>query len=301
MAATKNAPAPRPAAAPAEKPTDFLALLERSRGEIAKLMPTERAADRVMRIARTAFQMNADIRRCTPGSILAAVMKACELNLEPGGALRHAWLVPYGPECTFQVSNFGMLELARRSGAFRAIEARVVRPGDVFQVAYDPEPVFRHVPDLDAAAVADDGQILHAYAYARLANGALVLEVMSRAEIERVRQAAKCGPVWQKHWGEMAKKTVIKRLLKRQPCSVELAEAIEHDNQEYDLGDVTPRPGALPARGAAGLAGRLGAPPAPEPEPEFAAGEGVSRPVYSEDDDTQALAESVAQDRAEGT
>jgi recombination protein RecT len=272
---------PPPAAEP--PPDSFLAKLERSRDEFAKLLPDEKAVDRFLRVARTAYQMDPKVRACTPLSVLSCVMKACELGLEPGGALKQAYLIPYRPkgadvaECTLQLSYFGVLELARRSGAFRAIEARVVRQGDEFAISYDPEPVFRHVPRLDTDA---ELPITHAYAYARLTNGALVLEVMGGAEIDRVRSVAKCGNVWDNHWGEMAKKTAIKRLLKRQPCSPAVAEAIAHDNQGYDLGDVTPGRAAIaPGRTRMqALGDKHGA-----PEPEFSAEEGVARPSYTED------------------
>jgi recombination protein RecT len=301
MAATKNAPAPRPAAPapPAETAPDSLALLERSRGELARLVPSEKAVDRVVRIVRTAWQMKPELQRCTPQSILSAAMKACELGLEPEGARKHAYLIGYGQECQFQISYLGMLELARRSGAFRAIEVRLVHEHDAFRLWYDPTPRLEHAP----ALIRDPGPATHAYAYAILATGETAFEIMRRDEVEEIRKRCVRGnsPAWAHFWGEMAKKTVLKRFLKRQASSIELAEAMELDNQEYDLGDVTPRPGALPGRGAAGLAGRLGAPPAPEPEPEFAAGEGVARPVYSEDDDALALAEAEALDRSEGT
>jgi recombination protein RecT len=288
VAKTDNLPA-RPGA------PGFPELLERSRTQIRLLLPEHLDLDRVIRVALTAYRLSPEIRQCTPESILGAVMKACELGLEPGGALKQAWLVPFGRECTFQLSYFGMLDLARRSGQFRVIEARLVRERDDFAVLYTPEPELRHVPHLGP----EPGVESHAYAYGRLFNGALVLEVMTRAEIEHVRQSSTCGPVWKKHWGEMAKKTVIKRLLKRQPCSVELSEAVEHDNR-LDRGpvDAGRRPG--PTR-PADLIQSLEGPPE---EPAFR--EGTAGQIRTEDagdyddcgDDDPGEAEP---DRTEGT
>ena len=61
-------------------------------------------------------------------------MKACELNLVLGGAQKHAWLIPYGQECTFQIGYQGILELARRSREFKSIEAVIVHEGDAFRM-----------------------------------------------------------------------------------------------------------------------------------------------------------------------
>jgi recombination protein RecT len=256
---------------------DFLQMLDLAKPELARLLPDDKAVERVVRIARTAYQMTGGIRECEPGSIVASVMKAAELGLEPGGALKHAWLVPYNGQCTFQLSYFGMLELARRSAAFKAIEARLVHQADHFSVRYTPEAVFDHVPRWEP----ERGPETHVYAYARLNNGALVLEVMTRAEVEHVRASSKCGPVWKNHWGEMAKKTVIKRMLKRQPLSVELAEAVEFDNRlDRDaIGGEAPRR-ALPG---ASRAEQMAAALDPPEEPAFA--EGTASRIGTEADD----------------
>jgi recombination protein RecT len=246
--------------AKAQQGESFLALLERSRPQIGHLVPKDNV-ERVVRVARTAYLTNPAIQRCTPLSILSAVLRACELNLEPGGALQHAYLVPYGADCQFQLGYRGMLELARRSGQFRSIDARVVRQEDRFELSFDPEPTLKHVPVLHGEA----GEITHAYAYARLIDGSLVVSVMTRAEVESIRKKGSANsPAWRDHWSEMAAKTVLKRMLKRQPCSVTIREALESDTE-----------GLSPA--AAGW----------DDEPDFA--EGVPRPLYSEADDPDAI------------
>jgi recombination protein RecT len=278
MSTTKSATTPAVAAPPAPaggtalarnepaKPMNFPALLEKSRPEIGKILPDGMDLDRVMRVALTAFRMNPDIQRCTPVSILSAVMKACELGLEPGGALKHAYLIPYRDECTFQLSYFGYLELARRSGEFRVIEARLVHANDVFEYGYTPDLEFNHRPNLITP-----GAEVGAYAYAKLVNGETLVEWMPRVELEKVEKLPKAGPVWKLWWGEMAKKTVLKRFLKKQRLSVTLAEALEREDAGAQGGSpqTVARDPSL-SRSAA-LAGRLN-PPAvaapPEPEDE---------------------------------
>lgn len=266
--ATRPAPAPAPPPPPARPAADFPALLEKSRGEIAKILPEGMSVDRVSRIALTAYKLNPDIRDCDPVSILAAVMKCAELGLEPGGALKEAWLVPYQRQCQFQLSYFGALQLARRSGQFLSIAARLVHRNDHFVYEYAPDLVFAHRP-----ALKDPGDVVGAYAYFKLANGESEVEYMTAAQVEEVRQFSRAGPVWKTYWGEMAKKTVLKRGLKRQPLSVVAREALHAD----DLVTGGAAPAAPPragsgGRGPAGLAARLAdlpQPPAAEDQPQL--------------------------------
>jgi recombination protein RecT len=210
---------------------DFLAKLDASREGIQSMIPDPKRVDRIIRLARTAWNTDANLQKCSHQSIMAAVMRACELGLDPCGARKHCYLIPYKAECTLQISYIGMLELAHRSGAFVSIEARTVHEGDEFSLEYVPDPVFRHVPK----GRTGDMSLTHAYAYARLKTGGLVIEVLTREQIEDVRVKAQSQKVWGPYYAEMAKKTAIKKLLKRQPSSVEMAEAIEHDNRDYDL------------------------------------------------------------------
>lgn len=63
-------------------------------------------------------------------------------------------------------------------------------------------------------------------------------EVMNRAEIEAVRSQSKAGTrgPWVSHWDEMAKKTVIRRLFKLLPVSIEAHRAVEVD-EKTDRGE----------------------------------------------------------------
>jgi hypothetical protein len=61
-----------------------------------------------------------------------------------------------------------------------------------------------------------------------LKDGSQLLEVMSLEEIEKVRKvsrAANNGP-WVSWWGEMARKTVMRRLSKRLPMSTDLEDEV---------------------------------------------------------------------------
>jgi recombination protein RecT len=242
---------------------DFPALLHRSQGELAKLIRSGPLVERFMRCALTEFRTRPELAQCSAQSVMAAVMLSAQMNLEIGKGLRQGYLVPYKGECEFQVSYIGFLELARRTGYYKDIDACIVCENDIFTYERAPKPTLYHRPDLWKP-----GAELGAYVYAVLTNGEAKFLAMNRAEIEQVRKASKNanGGPWVAWWGEMAKKSVVKRFLKTGPLSPELGRAFELE--EADLAPVmataTHRPDPAVSR-AADLATRLrGGPAAPE-------------------------------------
>ncbi|MGN1209108.1 MAG: recombinase RecT [Duodenibacillus sp.] len=89
---------------------------------------------------------------------------------------------------------------------------------------------------------ADRGPMTHVYAVAQLQGGGVQFEVMSRAEIEGIRAQSKAGTrgPWVTHFEEMAKKSVIRRLFKMLPVSIEAARAVEID-EKTDRGEAETR------------------------------------------------------------
>jgi recombination protein RecT len=208
----------------------------RIKSQMALALPKHMTADRLARIALTEVRKVPALGRCDQASFLGAIMQCAQLGLEPGGALGHAYLLPFEnrkkgiTEVQFIVGYRGMLDLARRSGQILSIEARAVYAADTFHVALGLNPDLTHEPDWEAA---DRGPLRFVYAVAKLKDGGTQFEVMSRAEIERVRSQSKAGQngPWVSHFDEMAKKTVIRRLFKYLPVSIELATAVALDEQ----------------------------------------------------------------------
>jgi recombination protein RecT len=191
-------------------------------------------AQRLILVAVAAAQKNPKLLKCTPESVVLSVVQAAELGLEPGGALQHGYLVPYGAQCQFMPGYRGLIELSRRSGELKTISAVLVYERDEFSLKYvNGQPHVLHVPLLDGSR----GQIRLVYATAQLGGGYSEFELMTLDEIAMVQQRSKTkdeDTPWKRDFGEMAKKTVIKRLLKRCPVSSMLARAIEIDDQQYE-------------------------------------------------------------------
>jgi recombination protein RecT len=163
-------------------------------------------------------------------------MQCAQLGLEPGSALGHAYLLPFEnrrkgiAEVQFILGYRGMIDLARRSGQILSLEARAVYASDKFHVALGLNPDLIHEPAWEDE---DRGSLRFVYAVAKLKDGGTQFDVMSRAEVERVRSKSKAGNSgpWLDHFEEMAKKTVIRRLFKYLPMSIEMAGAMEQDER----------------------------------------------------------------------
>src|SRR5690554_1158312 len=231
----------------AQRQNTLTALIERQKPEIARALPKHMDPDRLARIATTVLRQTPQLGQCTPESFLGALMTCAQLGLEPG-PLGHAYLVPFKNnktgmfEVTFIPGYRGLVELARRSGQVQSVQARIVRDGDEFDYEFGLEPKLRHRPTADV-----DKPVTHAYAVLRLKDGGADFDVMTVAEVDAIRKrsrAATNGP-WVTDYAEMAKKTVLRRLAKRMPMAVEMAQAVAQDERvrtaiSPDELDVTP-------------------------------------------------------------
>jgi recombination protein RecT len=223
---TSNAVARRNTAL-ADKQKTLAAQIEAMKPEIARALPKHLNPERVARIAVTVMRRTPKLAECTPASFLGALMTCAQLGLEPG-PLGHAYLVPYGQEVTFIAGYRGLVDLARRSGLVSSVQARVVRDGDDFDYAFGLEPRLEHTPRADA-----DKPVTHVYAVIKLKDGGVDFDVMTKTEVDAIRKRSKAsgsGP-WVTDYAEMAKKTVLRRLLKTAPMSVEYQQAVANDEQ----------------------------------------------------------------------
>lgn len=142
----------------------------------------------------------------------------------------------------------GLLELARRSGQIETIAARAVYANDPFDITYGIDDSIAHKPTLAGSR----GDFIGAYAVAKLKGGGYQFEWMTAAEIYAVRDASQGyqaavaagikykrpprGNPWIEHFEPMARKTLIRRICKYLPISVELASAVELD-EKHDRGE----------------------------------------------------------------
>lgn len=212
-----------------DKVTSVRALLDRAKEQIRMALPRHMSVDRLIRVALTSVQRTPKLLDCNQTSLLGAIVQSAQLGLEPDGVLGHAYLVPYGKEVQLIPGYKGLVMLARRSGEVSSVDARVVYDGDHFRYAFGLEPKLEHVPaDRDDETPA---RPTHAYAVVRLKDGGYQFDVLTFREIEAVRKRSRAGTSgpWVSDWPEMAKKTVLRRVLKLAPMSVEGQQAVALD------------------------------------------------------------------------
>jgi hypothetical protein len=165
-------------------------------------------------------------------------MDCSALGIEPDG--RRAHLIPYKDQCTLIIDYKGLIELVRRSGDVAAIRAETVCENDGFD--WENGNITHRIDWRKSR-----GEVQAVYAEAKLASGETQTAVMTKDEVEGIRKRSRAGTSgpWVSDWGEMAKKTALRRLIKLLPLSVEIADAVERDDDRVER-DVTPVPVKLP-------------------------------------------------------
>lgn len=206
---------------------------ETLRNQIAAALPRHMNADKIIRILTTELKRVPELNECTLQSVLGSIMQASQLGLEIGSIIGHGYLIPfkkkdkasgkYIKECQFIIGYRGMIDLARRSGKLISITSQDVYENDFFEFKYGLDEKLDHTP-----TQGDRGKFIGAYAYAKLDGGGYSFGVMFKNEIDKVRERSKSAQSdyspWATDYPEMAKKTVIRRLFKYLPISIELYE-----------------------------------------------------------------------------
>jgi len=79
-----------------EKTNELARLIESRKGAFALVAGKHFQPERLVKLAQGALARQPKLSECTPGSVLVALMRCAELELEPDSALpqRRMWLVP---------------------------------------------------------------------------------------------------------------------------------------------------------------------------------------------------------------
>jgi recombination protein RecT len=204
--------------------------------EFKKALPKHIKTEKFTRVLMTAVSANPQLVEADRTSLFAACMKLAQIGLMPDG--KEAAIVTFRSKTGVQAKEMpmtqGLLKLVRNSGELASLSPQVVYKADEFAYWIDENGEhFKHVPTLTT----DRGEMTHAYAMAKLKDGSIYLEVMSKEEIDKVRAVSrtKDGGPWVDWYTEMAKKTVVRRLTKRLPLSTDIEDIIKADDELYDL------------------------------------------------------------------
>lgn len=214
-------------ASTALKPADaFRAALDRMSGEFAMALPAHIPPERFKRVVMTAVNMSPGLLNADRHSLFGAAMKAAQDGLLPDG--REGAFVLFKNSVQWMPMIGGIIKKMRQSGELSSITARAVYEKDRFEYVLGDEERIVHEPNFDE----DRGAFRLVYAIARLSDGTVQREVMTKAEIDKVRgasRAANNGP-WVSWFEEMARKTVVRRLSKYLPMSTEIDQVLRRDD-----------------------------------------------------------------------
>lgn len=204
--------------------------------KLDQALPVNVTLDRFVRVTLTAVQTNPELITADRGTLYNSVIRCAQDGLLPDG--REAALVIFTVKGEKRVQYLPMIGGLRKVAAKHRVNltAFVVYKEDDFDYQLGIDPFVRHKPPkLDEPR----GEPIGAYAVATDSEGRKYLEVMSRQEIEQVRAVSRAatsqyGP-WVNWWGEMARKTVGRRLFKQLPLadldepSARLLDAADED------------------------------------------------------------------------
>jgi len=231
------------------KPKEQIAhLLNQKKAELAKMLPRTLSIDRLLKVAQIAATTTPQLAKCDVASLVGAIGQCAQMGLEPNTVLGHAYLVPFNTKrkdgdgnerwvnsVQVIVGYKGLIDLARRSGQIVSIAAHEVCERDHFELVYGIDEKLNHTP-----AMGERGAVIGFYAVAKLKDGGHCCEFMSVHQIEEIRegsqgwqQAKKYNKTgshpWKVHFVEMGRKTVIRRLSKYLPLSIEFQTAAALD------------------------------------------------------------------------
>lgn len=232
------------------KPKEQIAyLLNQKKGEIAKMLPKHLNVERLMKVAQIAATTTPALAKCDVASLVGAIGQCAQMGLEPNTVLGHAYLVPFNTKrkdanggerwvnsVQVIIGYKGLIDLARRSGQIVSIAAHEVCANDHFELVYGLEEKLEHKPALD-----DRGAVIGFYSVAKLVGGGYAFEFMPTREVMAIRDASQGWQQavkykkqdthpWGAHFTEMGRKTVIRRLAKYLPLSIEFQTAATLDS-----------------------------------------------------------------------
>jgi recombination protein RecT len=215
---------------------DLVTAIDQIAPAIQAALPEHVSFDRFRRVVLTAIQADPDLVRADRRALLTACLKAAQDGLMPDKREGVIMMFKGVPQWMPMVG--GLMKLARNSGEILSIRAHVVYAGEPFRVLLGDEERIEHLRDVTKV---DHTKIVAVYAIAQMREGDPVREVMPWKDVLRVKASSASGDKgpWGKWPDEMARKTVIRRLVKRLPLSTDrdgdrrLAQAVERVDEDH--------------------------------------------------------------------
>jgi recombination protein RecT len=178
-----------------------------------------------------------------PDTLRDALINVGAIGLSLNPATQYAYLVPRDNVCCLDISYKGLIKIATDSGSIKWAKADLVYAADKFEYKGPCT-----MPDHAADVFGNRGEFVGAYCAAKTVDGDYLIEIMTSQDIYDIRDKSMAfvrgkegqrGP-WESFFGEMAKKSIIKRASKTWPkadSNERLQEAIKviNDHEGIDF------------------------------------------------------------------
>jgi len=222
---------------------------------IQSMLPTGTTMDQFVRCASIAMVQSKDLGEANQDSVIMALTMCAKDGLVPDN--KEAALVTFSvnvapkgqPKKWIKKAQYlpmidGVIKRARMSGQIAAMASKAVYKNDVFEYWMDENGEhYNYRPTFS-----NRGDMILCFAYAKLNNGELLIEVMNMDDINKVKSASKTssyGP-WVEWLDRMGCKAVTHRLCRRLPNASEIVQMCEQGmNMVFDPKtekDITPAP-----------------------------------------------------------
>lgn len=155
-----------------------------------------------------------NLQKCEGLSVIASCMVAATLDLPVDKNLGYAWVVPYGNKAQFQMGYKGYIQLALRTGQYKAINVTEIREGEL--ISWNP---LTEELEIDFSKRESDAVIGYA-GYFKLINGFEKTVFWTKEEVNNhankfSKTVNSKNSVWKSNFDAMAKKTVLRNLLSK--------------------------------------------------------------------------------------
>ena len=200
-------------------------------------LPKEFNKQRFVQNCMTVLQDGqADFSNCEPASVVRTLLKGAFLGLDFFNG--ECYAIAYSGKVQFQTDYKGEIKLCKRysSNPILDIYAKVVREGDEFvEVIENGRQTINFKP-----LPFNNGAIIGAFAVCLYKDGGMIYDTMSKEEIEHTRKTFSKqanGQAWTSSYGEMCKKTVLRRLCKMIDLNFDTAEQMQafEDASDFDV------------------------------------------------------------------
>lgn len=205
----------------------------------------------------TGVQANPDLLNADKASLFDALSQSCRDGLLPDnrqGAMvihntRNRSTGEWEAKVAWMPMIRGVLRKIRNAPDVANIHSDVVYQDDEFDYWVDEDGQhLKHRPSWGGDR--SDANIILAYATVRLKSGEVQIEVVTRADLDKIKMASKAGKKgygpWKDWLPQMAKKSAMHRLAPKLPLPDAVMTVINRDEAMYDFNskerDVTPPP-----------------------------------------------------------